>query len=110
MFPEPVYQKAEAVMVAHKHSMAEYKAQLFDPEEVEEDTLILTMDESQKKKLQSVHGIWQNLYTLGEFIGREEESYDQPVGQPLVEYGKCYDKVFEAIQKLTVKLNEMDKN
>ena len=50
-----------------------------------------------KKKLQSVHGIWQNLYTLGEFIGREEESYDQPVGQPLVEYGKCYDKVFEAL-------------
>lgn len=110
LFPEPVNQKAEAVMVAHKHSMAEYKAQLFDPEEVEEDTLILTMDESQKKKLQSVHGIWQNLYTLGEFIGREEESYDQPVGQPLVEYGKCYDKVFEAIQKLTAKLNEMDKN
>lgn len=106
LFPEPVNQKAEAIMASHKLSMADYKSQMFDPDEVKEDTLVLTMETSQKQKVMGEFGLFENVFTFSEFVG-EEEQILQPIGQPLPEYGKCFEKIAELVEKLAEILNHM---
>lgn len=106
LFPEPVNQKAEAIMASHKLSMASYQSKMFDPDEIEADTLVLAMNMSQKQKVMSECGIEENIYTLSEFV-QEEEQIGHPIGQPLSEYGKCFETIERLIKKLTQKLNEL---
>lgn len=104
LFSEPVNQKAEAVMKEIGLSVAEHTSVGFSEAEVGEKILLLTMDESQKKKILAEYGDEVHVYTLSEYVGDEEEIFN-PYGKPLETYGECRDKLSELIQKLTDKLN-----
>lgn len=106
LFPEPVNQKVEVVMKSHGLLLDGYMSNVFSVEETEKDTLILTMDEAQKKSLERLEGLRGDLFTLEEFT-RSEEEMPQPIGQPLDEYEKCYQKIAKEIETLTKILNEL---
>ena len=73
-------------------------------EDIQEDTLVLTIDESQKEKILSEYGPSDNVFTLNEFIGDDTEIPD-PYGKPLTAYGECLEVLDKLIKKLADKLN-----
>lgn len=104
LFPEPVNQKAEAVMKSAQMTMTEHTAAAFSEEEIDSKILVLTMDENQKKKIISEYGTDISVYTLNEYVGVDGEILN-PYGKPLSSYGECMEKLSELINKLTKILN-----
>jgi L-threonylcarbamoyladenylate synthase len=104
LFPEPVNQKIEAILKSSQMSLKEYSSVALSDEDLDEDTLILTMDESQKWKIVSEYDNIKNVYTLNEFT-EDNTEIPNPYGQPLTAYGECYEIICMLIKKLTNKLN-----
>ena len=105
LFPEPVNQKAEAVMKSAQMTMENHTATAFSENDVAEDILILAMCESEKEKVQSEYGEAAKVFTLSEFICEESE-IPNPYGQPLNAYGECMERLTETIDKLAETLNK----
>lgn len=106
LFPEPANQKAEAVMKSAQMTLAGHSSLQLDPEEIQEDTLILTIDQSEKEKILAECGLSDNVYTLNEFTGDNTEIPD-PYGKPLTAYGECLEVLERIIKKLADKLNSL---
>lgn len=104
LFPEPANQKAEAILKSGQMSLEGHSSVAFEEEDLTEDTLILTMEESQKWKVVSEYENIKNVYTLSEFV-EEDLEIPNPYGQPLTAYGECYEILIKLIEKLTNKLN-----
>lgn len=101
LFPEPVNQKAEAVMRSAGMTMESHFSQQFDGENILDDTLVLALEEAQKAKLKAEYGNIKNIYTLNEFA-EDESEIPNPYGKPLAAYGEC----LEVLKRLTAKLAE----
>lgn len=108
LFPEPVNQKAEAIMKSGQMTLEGHSSVAFTEDDIHEDTLILTMDESQKNKVLSEYENVKNVYTLNEFL-EDDTRIPNPYGQPLTAYGECYEILMKLIEKLTNKLNTFTK-
>jgi len=106
LFPEPINPKAEAIMKAGGRTLEGHCSQVFEEEDLQEDTLILTMDKNQKDKILTDYLSAKNIYTLAEFA-EENEKIPYPYGKPLKSYGKCYETMEMLIKKLAIKLNNM---
>lgn len=106
LFPEPVNQKAEAIMKSAQMSLDNHISRSFDEDNIQDDALILAIDESQKMKIISEYGNVKNLYTLNEFLGVDTEIPD-PYGKPLTAYGECYEVLNNMIDRLEEKLNSL---
>ena len=106
LFPEPANQKAEAVMKSARMTLEGHSSLQLGPEEIQEDTLILTIDQSEKEKILSEYGASGNVYTLNEFVGDDTEIPD-PYGKPLTAYGECLEILEKIIKKLADKLNSL---
>ena len=104
LFPEPVNQKAEAVMRSVGMTMEPHISQQFEGENILDDTLVLTMEESQKDKLRSEYENIRNIYTLNEFT-EDTTEIPNPYGKPLTAYGECLEKKKKLIAELAEKLN-----
>ena len=104
LFPEPANQKAEAIMKSARMTLADHTSRQFDEGNLQDDTLILTIDESEKNKIISEYGEHENVYTLNEFIG-DTTAIPDPYGQPLAAYGKCYEVLNGLVIKLAEKIN-----
>lgn len=104
LFPEPINQKAEAVMKSAQMTMAEHTSSAFSEAEIDGEILLLTMNESQKNKIASEYGDAIDVYTLTEYVGVDGEILN-PYGKALCSYGECMEKLSELIDKLTEKLN-----
>ena len=106
LFPEPANQKAEAIMKSARMTLGEHVSRQFGEENLQEDTLILTIDENQKNKILSEYGTGYNVYTLNEFVGDSTEIPD-PYGQPLTAYGECFEVLRGLVKKLAEKLDSL---
>lgn len=106
LFPEPANQKAEAVMKSVQMTLEGHSSLQLDPEEIQEDTLILTIDQSEKEKILAECDAPENVYTLNEFTGDNTEIPD-PYGKPLTAYGECLEVLERIIKKLADKLNSL---
>ena len=104
LFPEPANQKAEAIMKSAQMTLEEHTSRQFDGENLQDDTLVLAIDESEKKKILGEYGGQGNVYTLNEFVEDDTEIPD-PYGQPLAAYGKCYEVLSRLITRLAEKIN-----
>lgn len=104
LFPEPANQKAEAIMKSGQMTLEGYSSILFSKDDLQEDTLVLTMEECQKWKIVSEYENIKNVYTINEFI-EDNTEIPNPYGQPLTAYGECYETITKLIIKLTNKLN-----
>ena len=109
LFPEPANQKAEAIMRSQQMTLAEHEGTQFSEEDLDDDTLILTFEETQKWKIVSDYENVKNVYTLNEYID-DDRVVSSAHGQPLVVYGENFELLKELIHKLADKLNEEAKN
>lgn len=107
LFPEPLNQKAEAVMISNGINMEGYMTTQLTEEDLTEDTLVLVMEQNQRDKIlekyQSADP--ENVFVLTELVGDELEILD-PYGGTLQAYGLCYETMRKTIKKLVNLLNE----
>lgn len=104
-FPEPMNQKAEAVLISNGIYQEGFTSKELTKQDIEGNTLVLTMDSSQKEKVLSRFSKSTDVYTLNEFVGDELEIVD-PYGGALPAYGLCYEMLRKSIKKLVKILNE----
>lgn len=105
LFPEPLNQKAEAVMISNGIHLENYMSSQLETSDFSEDTLILTFDQETKEKVLGMEGA-QNVYVLTDVTGDELEILD-PYGAELITYGLCYETLTKTIKKLADVLNDM---
>ena len=108
LFPEPLNQKAEAVMISNGNNMENFASCQFTPEDVNEDTLVLVMEHKQKQKVFEILDgkiPEENVQVLNELVGEELEIMD-PYGAMLPVYGLCFESLSKTIKKLVKLLNE----
>ncbi len=100
-FPEPMNQKAEAVLISNGIDMSGYTTSPLTEEDITEDTLILTMDKSQQIKVFELFDSvsTEQVFVLTEYVGEELEIID-PYGGTLTAYGVCYESMRNSLQKL----------
>ncbi len=106
-FPEPMNGKAEAVLISNGICLEKFTSKPLKNSEITENTLILTMERSQKEKVLSHYGnaIAENVHVLTDFVGDELEILD-PYGGSLQSYGLCYETLRKSIKKLVKILNK----
>lgn len=109
LFPEPANQKAEAIMKSQQMTLSGHEAVAFSDADLDEDTLVLTLQEQQKWKIVADYRNVKYVYTLAEYVGEEAE-ISAAIGQPLTEYGKIYETIKMLVEKLAKQLNEEAKN
>lgn len=107
LFPEPVNQKAEAVMVSHGLVMKGHEAKQLKAEDFGERVLILVLDESLKQKLYEDYAHVENVFLLTEYIGYKDKILN-PLGGTLADYGECFEMLEKMITHLVVILNEQE--
>ena len=90
LFPEPVNQKAEAILASHGLTMKDHTAKMLEQEDFDERTLILVMEDALKQRIFQEHENVQNTWQLSEYI-KEETDVTEPVGGSLADYGACYE-------------------
>lgn len=105
LFPEPVNQKAEAILASHGLIMKDHTAKMLEQEDFDERTLILVMEDALKQRIFQEHENVQNTWQLSEYI-KEETDVTEPVGGSLADYGACYELLDCMISSLVVVLNE----
>lgn len=105
LFPEPVNQKAEAILANHGLTMKDHTAKMLEQEDFDERTLILVMEDALKQRIFQEHENVQNTWQLSEYI-KEETDVTEPVGGSLADYGACYELLDCMISSLVVVLNE----
>ena len=105
LLPEPVNQKAEAILASHGLTMKDHTAKMLEQEDFDERTLILVMEDALKQRIFQEHENVQNTWQLSEYI-KEETDVTEPVGGSLADYGACYELLDCMISSLVVVLNE----
>ena len=109
LFPEPMNQKTEAVLISNGIAPDNFAAEQLVDADIIPDTLILTMEESQRRKvIDEIAGANEgNTFVLSTFVGDEIEVVN-PYGASLQTYGLCFEVLKKSIEKLLVKLQHMD--
>lgn len=109
LFPEPLNQKAEAVMISNGINMEGYMSTQLSEDDFTEDTLVLVMEQAQLDKILEKYenAIAENVHVLTELVGDELEIID-PYGGSLQTYGLCYETMRKTILKLINLLNETE--
>ena len=105
LFPEPLNQKAEAVMIGNGIKLENYMTQQLLEEDFADNTLILAMDSNIRDKLLTMFPDAVNVYVLTDVTGDELEIMD-PYGGELVTYGICFETLVRTIRKLAAVLND----
>lgn len=106
-FPEPLNQKAEAILISNGIQLEGYGAQQICDEDITDTTLIFTMEEAQRLRLIEDYdrATEENTFVLSQFVGDELEILD-PYGAPLQSYGLCYELIKNSVEKALELLQE----
>ncbi len=107
LFPEPMNQKAEAVLIGNGIALEDFVSTQLTEEDFTESTLVLVMEYTQRDRILEKYDsvIPENLYVLTDLVGDELEIMD-PYGGNLQAYGLCYETMRKSISKLINLLNE----
>ncbi|MCR5690985.1 MAG: hypothetical protein K6G62_02090 [Eubacterium sp.] len=103
LFPEPQNKKVTDLLVLHGIPCEEKQSQEFSTEEVDEKTLILTMNFPQKVKLVEDYELQENVYTLKEFLDLEGDVFD-PYGGDEQSYEDAYAELKDLLYQVKKKL------
>jgi protein-tyrosine phosphatase len=106
-FPEPMNQKAEAVLISNGINMEGFVSSQLLEEDLTADTLVLTMESRQRERIleQYENAVPENTHVLTEYVGDELEIIN-PYGGDLSVYGLCYETLRKSIKKLVRLLEE----
>ncbi len=100
-FPEPLNQKAEAVLISNGIELKDYSSKQLVESDFSENTLVITMEESSRQKIlnEYANATEDNTRLLNELVGDELEVMD-PYGGSVQTYGLCYEVLKVSIEKL----------
>lgn len=100
-FPEPLNQKAEAVLISNGIELKDYSSKQLVESDFSENTLVITMEETGRQKILSeyANATQENTRLLNELVGDELEVMD-PYGGSVQTYGLCYEVLKASIEKL----------
>lgn len=101
LFPEPINQKVEAVLISNGLAVKDFQSSQLKEEDFSEDTLVLTMEEKQKNRVLEKYENARNVQLLTDLTGDELEIMD-PYGGTLQAYGLCYESLSIIIKKLVM--------
>jgi protein-tyrosine phosphatase len=106
LFPEPLNQKVQAVMISNGINMEGYMARQLTAEDVDDETLIMVMEQADIPKTVAIVGEERlpQIHVLTELVGEELEIMN-PYGAPLPSYGLCYESMSKTIKKFAGWLN-----
>lgn len=105
LFPEPINQKAEAVLISNGYDTKTHAAAQLVQEDIHKRVLILTMENTQKARIRESYEHAVHVHTITEFLGKSGEV--APLyGEPLASYGKCYENLENLVSEIVVQLNE----
>lgn len=109
LFPEPLNQKAEAVLISNGINMSEKMSSQLEEEDLSPDNLLLTFEAAQKEKILEdfAEAAQANVEVLTELVGDELEIIN-PYGGTLQSYGLCYETLNKTVQKLVTLINETE--
>ena len=107
LFEEPYNPKAMLTLKMHGIEINEGMSAKLSSEELGEGTLVLTMGFADKLRIIEDYEYTEEVYTLKEFIGNDDELLD-PYGEELDIYEACYQDIYEVIEQVVKKLNEED--
>ena len=107
LFPEPLNQKAEAVLISNGINMEDKMSCQLEEGDLIPGHLILTMAAGQKQKILEEYqeAVQADVEVLTELVGDELEIMN-PYGGTLQSYGLCYETLNKSIQKLVNLINE----
>lgn len=107
LFPEPLNQKAEAVLISNGINMEDKMSCQLEESDLIPGHLILTMEAAQKQKILEEYQEAKraDVEVLTELVGDELEILN-PYGGTLQSYGLCYETLNKSIQKLVNLINE----
>jgi protein-tyrosine phosphatase len=106
LFPEPLNQKVQAVMISNGINMEGYMARQLTAEDVDDETLLMVMEQTDIPKTVAIVGEerFPQIHVLTELVGEELEIMN-PYGAPLPSYGLCYESMSKTIKKFAGWLN-----
>ena len=103
LFPEPLNEKTEAIMVSNGLDVSGLMAEPLTEEDVAPECLVIAMNSAQKRKIMDDFDRSRNIHTLREIVGETGDVMD-PYGGPLTGYGKCFEEIEELVHKLIDKI------
>lgn len=100
-FPEPLNQKAEAVMISNGIIWENFSSSQLTEEDFSEGTLVFAMEASGRQKILDTYSnaTEENTKVLSTFVGDELEIMD-PYGGTLQTYGLCFEVLKKSMEKL----------
>jgi len=109
LFPEPLNQKADAILISNGINMEGYMSEQLVAEDVDEHTLVLVMEEKFLSQAAAILGEekMSQVHVLTALVGDELEIMD-PYGAPLPSYGLCFESLSKTVKKLAGWLNEQE--
>lgn len=104
-FSEPMNPKVEAVLRGNDITMDGYTSTQLDEKDIDDYTLIFTMEEKQRDLIISnfQSATESNTFLLSTYVGEELEIID-PYGGSIQAYGLCFESMKSVIQKLKEKI------
>jgi protein-tyrosine phosphatase len=111
LFPEPLNQKVQAVMISNGIHMEGYMARQLTAEDVNDETLLLVMEQADIQKVLGIIGEERlpQIQVLTTLVGEELEIMN-PYGAPLPSYGLCFESMSKTIKKFAAWLNEQEES
>ncbi len=104
LFPAPINEKAEAVMISNGVGMDGYSSQQLGEEDFEPSTLVVALEEEQYKSVKDKFGD-VSVYLLEGLIG-ERVNISDPYGKELSDYGQCFEEIQRYVERLAAVINE----
>lgn len=104
---EPANEMAIEIMSDMGIDITKHKSKPFDEDEIDENTLILTMTQRHKKVL-GQRALKGNVYSIKEFVGDDGDVND-PYGGSIETYKQCFDELDILIKKIGGLINDRNR-
>lgn len=104
LFEEPYNQKTEMILYNHGMETKEKMALQLTPSDLEGKVLVLTMEFGDKLKIIEDYGIEDNVYTLKEYVGNDDELLD-PYGEEMDIYEACFQDMYMVLKEVKAKVD-----
>ncbi len=103
LFPEPMNPKAIEVLKANQLNLTKQQSEELKETDIDSDTLVLAMTESEKNHIKEHFKANPNLFALREFAG-EAGDIAMPHGGTIQEYGVLYEHIDLLVKLVAEKL------
>lgn len=103
LFSEPISQKAIDLLASHGVPCEEQSSRLLRQEDIDEHTLVITMNFTEKVKVVEEFDLTEHVYTLREFVGFEDDVAD-PYGGDEEAYEALYLELKDLLYRMKKRL------